>query len=154
MKSKLHEFLFLYNWLGYGTPSLITPYGKILCIIYTIIGLIFALFFQQILHRRLVPPLYDIIFQLAINRYMIYYSTKHRSYVVSFLCVIFLIIFVFIIIPTLIIHKMYVPQWSLIELTYFLVTTNHMIGFGDFMPCNNFHGLYRSNCAMFIAGKF
>jgi hypothetical protein len=143
-----------FHWLGYGTPSLITSYGKILCIIYTIIGLILALFFQQILHRRLIPNLYNIIFQLAINRHMIYYSTKHRSYFISFLLMIFSIIFIFIIIPTLIIHHIYVPQWSLIELTYFLITTNHMIGFGDFMPCSDLHGSYRSKCAMIIAGKF
>ena len=63
---------------------------------------------------------------------MIYYSKKSRSYFISFLFINFLIIFIFIIIPTLFIYNIYVPQWSLIELAYFLVTTNHMIGFGEF----------------------
>jgi len=84
---------------------------------------------------------------------MIYYSTKSRSYFVSFLFVISIIIFFFIIIPTLFIHKIYVPQWSIIELTYFVVTTNHMIGFGDSMPCNDLYGQSRSKCAMIMTSK-
>ena len=111
-----------------------------------------ALFFQQILHRRLIPILYKFIFRLAIDRHMVYYFKKQRSYLLAFLLVIFSIIDVFIIIPTLIVHSIYVPQWSLIELTYFLVTTNHMIGFGDFMPCSDLYGSDRSTCATFIAG--
>ncbi len=139
---------------GYGTPNLITSYGKILCIIYTVIGLILALLFQQILHCRLIPTLYAIIFQFATNRQMIYYTKKHRSYFVSFLIVIFSIIFVFIIIPMLIIHYMYVPQWSIIDLTYFTVTTNHLIGFGDLMPCSDLYGQSRSKCATIMTGRF
>ncbi len=139
---------------GYGTPNLITSYGKILCIIYTVIGLILALLFQQILHCRLVPTLYAIIFRFATNRQMIYYTKKHRSYFVSFLIVIFSIIFVFIIIPMLIIHYMYVPQWSIIDLTYFTVTTNHLIGFGDLMPCSDLYGQSRSKCATIMTGRF
>ena len=138
--------------LGYGTRSLITPYGKFLCIIYTIIGLSFALLFQQILHRWLISMVDEIIFQLAINRRMIYYSAKHRNYRLSFLVVVSLIILVFIVIPTVFIHRMYVPKWSLIELTYFLVTTNHLIGFGDLVPCTDMYGTNRSKCAMIITG--
>ena len=96
----------------------------------------------------------EIIFQFAINRHVIYYSTKHRSYLLSFLMVVGLIIVVFIVLPTLFIHHMYVPEWSLIELTYFLVTTNHMIGFGDLMPCSDLHGTNRSKCAMIMSGIF
>ncbi len=113
-----------------------------------------ALFLQTILHRRLMPILYKFIFRLAIDRHMTYYFTKQRSYLIAFLFVIFAIIYVFIIIPTVIVYSIYVPQWSFIELTYFLVTTNHMIGFGDFMPCSDLYGSDRSNCAMFIAGKY
>ncbi len=143
----------LFHLSGYGTPNLITPYGKIICIIYTMIGLIFAILFQQIVHRKLIPNLYAIVYQLAINRHMIYYSTKSRSYFVSFLIVIFLITFLFIIIPTLFVYNIYVPQWSLIQLTYFAVTTNHMIGFGDFMPCSDLYGQSRSNCAIIMTSK-
>jgi len=138
---------------GYGTTNLITSYGKILCIIYTIIGLIFALLFQQILHRQFIPIFYEIIFRIAINRYIIYYSKKSRSLFLSFLFVTFLITFFFIIIPTLFIHYIYVPQWSFIELTYFAVTTNYMIGFGDLTPCTNLYGQTRSTCAMIITGR-
>ncbi len=114
----------------------------------------FALLFQKILHRQLIPYLYEIIYKLAINRHMIYYSTKSRSYFLSFLFVISIIIFFFIIIPTLFIHKIYVPQWSIIELTYFVVTTNHMIGFGDLMPCKNLYGQIRSKCAIIMTSRF
>ncbi len=85
---------------------------------------------------------------------MIYYSTKYRSYFVSFLLVIFVIIFFFIIIPTLFIYNTYVPQWSFIELIYFVVTTNHLIGFGDLMPCNDLYGQSRSRCAIIITSRF
>jgi hypothetical protein len=143
----------IFHFSGYGTPNLITSYGKILCIIYTIIGLIFALVFQQIVHRLLIPILYDIIAQLALNRSLIYHTTKYRSFLVSFLIITFLIAFIFLIIPTLIIHTVYVPEWSFIELTYFAVTTNHLIGFGDFMPCGNLFGQSRSSCAMIMTSK-
>ncbi|CAF1426220.1 unnamed protein product [Adineta steineri] len=134
----------------YGTTNLITPYGKILCIIYTIIGFIFALLFQQILHRRLIPFFYDIIFQTAINRSVIYYSKKSYSFIVSFLFITLLIAVFFIIIPTLLIHSIYVPQWSFVQLTYFAVTTNHLIGFGDLTPCVDLYGQTRSTCAIII----
>lgn len=152
---RFHSIYFKKNIfsLGYGSPNLITPYGKIFCIIYTLFGFIFALLFQQILHRKLIPKLYEIIYQFAINRYIIYYSTKSRSYLTSFLLIIFIIIFFFIIIPTLFIHSMYVPQWSLIDLTYFTVITNHLIGFGDFMPCHDLNGESRSNCSIVLTSK-
>ncbi|CAF1243887.1 unnamed protein product [Adineta ricciae] len=54
------------------------------------------------------------------------------------------------IIPTLIIHSIYVPQWSLVELTYFAITTNHLIGLGDLVPCVDLYGQTRSTCAMII----
>lgn len=142
------------NLLGYGTSSLITSHGKILCIVYTIIGLTFALFLQQILHRKIVTYVYRTIYQLAIHRSMIYYFTKHRSYSLAFSLVILSIILFIIIIPTLLLHRIYAPKWSLIELTYFLVTTNHLIGFGDYMPCGDLSGSNRSRCAMIMAGKY
>lgn len=144
----------MFRLLGYGSPSLITSYGKILCIVYTIIGLTFALFLQQILHRKLVMYFYRNIHQLAIHRSMIYYFTKHRSYSLSFSFVIFSMIFFLIIIPTLLVHRIYASSWSLIELAYFLVTTNHLIGFGDYMPCGDLYGSSRSQCAMIMAGRF
>ncbi|CAF0859374.1 unnamed protein product [Rotaria sordida] len=140
----------LITTVGYGAPNLITSYGKILCIIYTGIGLILASLFQQILHHQLIPIFYRIIFQLAMNRYIIYYFTRYRSFFVSFLLVTFLITLLFIIIPTLFIHNMYVPKWSLIELTYFAVTTNYLIGFGDLMPCSDLYGQSRSTCAIIL----
>ncbi|CAF2485804.1 unnamed protein product [Rotaria sp. Silwood2] len=45
---------------------------------------------------------------------------------------------------------MYVPKWSLIELTYFAVTTNHLIGFGDLMPCSDLYGESRSTCTIIL----
>jgi len=50
----------------------------------------------------------------------------------------------------LIIYNLYVPKWSLIELIYFLITTNHLIGFGDLMPCSDLYGQSRSKCAMIM----
>ncbi len=49
---------------------------------------------------------------------------------------------------------MYVPQWSIIDLTYFTVTTNHLIGFGDLMPCSDLYGQSRSKCATIMSGRF
>lgn len=112
-----------------------------------------AIFLQQIFHRKLVTILYQIIYQLAIDRSMIFYFTKHRSYFLSFSLVILSILFFLIIIPTLMLHQIYAPDWSLIELAYFLVTTNHLIGFGDYMPCRDLYGTSRSRCATIMSGK-
>ena len=139
--------------LGYGTPNLITAYGKIVCIVYTSIGLILALLFQQILHRRLVPVLFEMIFRLSLCPRIVASSSKRRSYLLSFLLVTFLLTFVFLILPSLILRQTYVPQWSLIELTYFAVTTNQMIGLGDLMPCSDLQGQSRSSCTMIVTGK-
>ncbi|CAF4926908.1 unnamed protein product [Rotaria magnacalcarata] len=137
--------------ISYGTPNLITSYGKIICIVYTGIGLVFALLFQQIIHRQFVPIFYQIIFQLAINRHITYYFTRYRSFLASFLLVTCIMVLFWIIIPTLLIHHIYVPKWSLVELTYFAVTTNHLIGFGDLMPCSDLHGQSRSRCAIVLS---
>lgn len=48
---------------------------------------------------------------------------------------------------------MYVPKWSLVELTYFAFTTNYLIGFGDLMPCSDLHGQSRSKCAVILSSK-
>lgn len=48
---------------------------------------------------------------------------------------------------------MYVPKWSLVQLTYFAVTTNLVIGFGDLMPCSHLYGQSRSICSIILASK-
>ena len=112
-----------------------------------------AILLQRIFHRKLVTIFYQIIYQLAINRSMIVYFTKHRSYLLSFSLIILSIILYLIIIPTLILRHLYAPDWSLIELAYFLITTNHLIGFGDYMPCRDLHGTSRSLCATIMSGR-
>ncbi|CAF3445148.1 unnamed protein product [Rotaria sp. Silwood1] len=54
------------------------------------------------------------------------------------------------IIPTLFIYYMYVSKWSFIELIYFAITTNHLIGFGDLMPCSDLYGQNRSICTLIL----
>ena len=112
-----------------------------------------AILLQRIFHQKLVTNFYQIIYHLAINRSMIFYFTKHRSYFLSFSLIILSIIFYLITIPTLILRHIYAPDWSLVELAYFLITTNHLIGFGDYMPCRNLHGTSRSRCATIMSGK-
>lgn len=130
-----------------------TSYGRTVCIFYTTFGLIMALVLQQILHRLLIPIIYNLIGRVAVSRYMMLYSTKQRSFSVAFLFVLLSICFIFVLIPTLFIYYKYAPQWSFIQLTYFLITTNHLIGFGDFMPCIPLHGQHRSNCAIIMTSK-
>ena len=112
-----------------------TSYGRTVCIFYTTFGLIMALVLQQILHRLLIPIIYNLIGRVAVSRYIMLYSTKQRSFSVAFLFVLLSICFIFVLIPTLFIYY------------------NHLIGFGDFMPCIPLHGQHRSNCAIIMTSK-
>ena len=113
----------------------------------------FALLFQRILHGRIIPVLYEIINQISFHPYILAHSSKTGNYRSAFLIVTIFIAFSFLLIPTLLIHRFFVPQWSWIELIYFAVTTNYLIGFGDLMPCSDLKGQSRSNCSIYMTSK-
>ena len=91
--------------------------------------------------------------RLSLHPHLIRNVSKYRSFSLAFAFTFCSIALVFIVVPTLILHHLYVPHWSLIELTYFTITTNHLIGFGDLMPCADLHGQNRSTCSTIMTSK-
>ena len=133
---------------GYGHVTPVTPVGKLICIIYAMIGIPFTLVFLSAVVQRLLSPTFRFLGTLLAKLGSRIDPFEIRVIHLSILSTVF-VIFVFFI-PSAMFWKME-PSWTYLDAIYFVFISLTTIGLGDYIPGDHYVHAGRYSVVSFVA---
>lgn len=148
------SFLFsvtLVTTIGYGHINPVSPYGKMTCILFALLGIPFTLVFLSALVQRLLSPTYKIFTKLMArlpNMDSLEIRLMHLAVLGTFL-------FIFAFLVPSVIFWWLEPAWSFLDCIYFVFISLTTIGLGDYIPGDNdqhepFRDIYKTVVGIYL----
>jgi len=148
------SFLFtvtIVTTIGYGHINPTTPSGKLVCIVYCLVGIPFTLVFLSALVQRLLSPTFRLLSQL-LKKLSHLGNLEVRLMHLTVMGVIFIL--VAFLLPSVIFWSLE-PGWTFLDSVYFVFISLTTIGLGDYIPGDSsqhekYRTLYKTGVGLYL----
>lgn len=117
--------------IGYGQQTPLSPFGKLFCMVYSILGIPLTLLLLTAIVDRFMTPVSNLLSYM--NSRLGHLHSPIRIRVLHLLAVSFIVFVIFLVIPASILENLE-PNWSWLDSFYYCFISLTTVGLGDFIP--------------------